>query len=125
MNKIPVIHPSSWFKWIWDAAFFCFVLIYNFLIPIHLCYEVPFDDIISPGFDSLTPVIFILDIIINLCTGYYDRGLVILGKIKILKHYLLEHFLTDFIAVMPFIIYHYGIFNRNDIGPDSSNDNNT
>ena len=55
-----------------------------FLIPIHICYDVPFEDILTQTFENISPSILMVDIFINLFTGYYERGLVIYGKVKIL-----------------------------------------
>ena len=61
-------------------------MLYIFLIPIHICFDVPFENLIL-DLDNIAPIIFIIDIIINLDTGFYDRGLPVLKKTKIIKHY--------------------------------------
>lgn len=39
----------------------------------------------NPGFYLLTEAWFILDIIINLNTGYYEKGVLIMERDKIIK----------------------------------------
>lgn len=67
----------------------------------------PFSILISNEIANIAPIIFIVDIIINLNTGYYDKGIAIVDKWKIVKNYIEHNLITDIVAVLPNIIYHY------------------
>lgn len=108
-NKIPVISPSSLFKYIWDFFHMMLILIYLFLIPIHISFGIPFSILISSGIADIAPISFIIDTLINFNTGYYDKGIAVNNKWKILKNYIKNNFLTDILAVIPNIIYHYAL----------------
>ena len=39
LRHIPIIQPSSKFKWIWDIFYFIVILINLYIIPIHVCFD--------------------------------------------------------------------------------------
>lgn len=108
-KRIPIISPSSLFKYTWDFFHMMVILIYLFLIPIHIAFEIPFSELISQWMADMAPISFIVDTLINLNTGYYDKGISVKNKWKIYKHYLNNNFLSDILAVIPNIIYHYSL----------------
>lgn len=85
------------------------ILIYLFLIPIHISFGIPFAQLATPAIADLAPISFIVDTLINLSTGYYDKGVAVENKWKIFKNYIQKNFLTDILAVIPNIIYHYSL----------------
>lgn len=50
-----------------------------------------------------TIVLFALDIIITLNTGYYEKGVVVKDRSKIAKHYIFNYLIIDFIGLIPLI----------------------
>ena len=50
----------------------------------------------------ISQIWFIIDIICSLNTGYYNQGVIILNRKKILLHYLKTKLLFDFIATIPY-----------------------
>lgn len=71
----------------------------------------PFSVLISNEIANIAPIVFIIDVIINLNTGYYDKGQPIMDKWKIFKNYIQNYLITDGVAVLPNIIYHYTTYN--------------
>lgn len=44
-------------------------------------------------------ICFILDLIVTFRTAFYDKGLLIVSKMKIIKHYLLHGFFLDVLVI--------------------------
>ena len=51
------------------------------------------------------PYLFILDIFVNMNTGYYDNGLLVTDRWKIIVHYIKHHSITDMVAVIPLVYF--------------------
>ena len=81
------------------------IFVYIFLIPIHIVFDVTFDELISTNLSNLAPISFILDTIINLNTGYYEKGIAVQNHWQIFRNYIKHNFITDIVAVFPNILY--------------------
>lgn len=51
--------------------------------------------------------ILIIDVFINMNTGFFDKGQVVKSHFSIIKHYIKKNLITDFISVVPFIFSLY------------------
>ncbi len=61
----------------------------------------------STYFAFIAPWMMIFDILINLNTGYYDKGIPITKKSKIIINYLKNNIITDIVCVVPLITYFF------------------
>jgi len=82
-----------------------FILIYFFMIPIHIAISVPFTKLINKTIAEAVPYYLILDMIINMNTGYYDKGRAVTNSWNIITNYLKNNMITDMFSVLPFITY--------------------
>jgi hypothetical protein len=78
-----------------------------FLIPIRLVFGLTFTHLSSNLLSFLAPWMMIFDILINMNTGYYDKGNPVTNRGSIIMQYLKHHSITDMACVVPFIIYFF------------------
>ncbi len=92
--------PDSWARTLWDLLLFAATLSFAILGPIELVYglKTRFFYIYSGIF--LT-AIFLLDLVINFNTAYYQRGEIITDGKAIRRHYLHRWFVVDLLSVLP------------------------
>ncbi len=85
------------------------ILCIVFLIPLHLSFGISYQELINNSFlIFLCPIILILDILINLNTGFFDKGNSIVSRKEILKNFFKKNLFFDLICILPFIV---NIFN--------------
>ena len=102
--------PDSRFRNIWDG-YLSFWLLYSCIVtPINLAFFSP-----EPGdalfvIDMIIDFSFLIDVILNFHTGYYDKeGAVQFDRWKIAKNYLMTWFLLDAVAAFPSGLVEIGI----------------
>lgn len=83
------------------------IMILIFCIPIHITYDIPICDLLNGYFAQCIALLLILDIIISLNTSYFEKGIVILDRIKIIKRFFISCWLTDIVSCLPVIINIY------------------
>jgi len=96
-----VIPPNGKFRLFWDV--FIMMLIFYDLIIVPLRFSFEFE--LSSGLvvlENLIIAFFLLDIVFNFSTGYYAKGLLVLERKAIVKHYLKGWFWIDIIASFPY-----------------------
>lgn len=95
------IEPDSNFKTTWDLMGLFLILYEAFVIP----YRVTFN-MLSAGFLMLFEIyidtFFIIDVFINLYTGYYKKGSLVMKRRHIMCRYLKTWFVIDLLASIPF-----------------------
>lgn len=67
----------------------------------------------NSGVAFIALAVIILDIIVSLNTGFYDRGSLVSDRVGILMNYLTNRALTDSLSVLPFLIYDISGVNQN------------
>lgn len=70
-----------------DIAMITTVLIYFLYIPIHLTFEIFLDEILGYGASILLPIIYFIIDFLQLFTCYYDKGVLVKDRKKIIKRY--------------------------------------
>ncbi|KAL4480344.1 hypothetical protein ABPG74_020860 [Tetrahymena malaccensis] len=106
-NSIPIIQPSSFLKVIWDILYGIVVLISMFFLPISIVFDYNYSFIIPSGIIVVIPIILMMDILVNMNTGYFEKGQVVKSRVSIVYFYLKNNSVTDIISVIPFIISFY------------------
>ena len=108
-TKIPVINPYNTKILIWDFSNLFFLSISVFFIPMKICFEIILtsnNNFFFFYFLELIPnYFFILDMILKCDTAYFYKGALVENKYEILKNYIKNSFLLDFITLAPFFIF--------------------
>lgn len=107
MKNVPLLSPSSTFKLLWDFVHMMLILLYFFMIPIHISQSIQFSTLTSPTIAEAAPYMLILDMIVNMNTGYYDKGRAVTNSWEIIINYVKNNIVTDMFSVMPFISYQF------------------
>lgn len=106
---IPTIHPEGIFKLIWNI-FICLCILYQFFtITIDLFFDSNWDKIqpelqsFSYTFSEILKYLILLDVILNMITGYFHKGGVVMEPKKIIVNYLRELLIVDILVVFPIL----------------------
>ncbi|CAD8049316.1 unnamed protein product [Paramecium sonneborni] len=110
LNKITIIYPESSFKIIWDTVVVCFIVINIFFIPMSLSFELDKSSQISTLlFETIPSYIFIIEILLNFNTAYYNQGVIHTNRSDIFFHYISNNFIWDLLIAIPFILAQFNI----------------
>jgi hypothetical protein len=105
-RSIGVLQPDGYFKIIFDIILLLFLVLNIFYIPMKLCFELNqhgTENNVSDVFlETLPSIIFIMEVLINFNTSYYDRGLLHEDRGKIMRHYLRGDFIWDLVVILPY-----------------------
>ena len=101
-----LVRANDVFKLYWDSVILLIAIFNSFSIPLALAFSGIGRDLAEDPFYVLTNIVgtilFMLDILLNMNTTYYDLdGEEIVERKKIVKHYLGGMFLIDFISSLP------------------------
>lgn len=95
-----LLHPEHPIRIVWELIMFAILLVSGFIVPYLLAFEesnLEFSD----GFDIFTMVIYSIDIIVNLNTGFYQEGEIVKDRKKILKQYSKIWLWVDLFSAIP------------------------
>lgn len=107
VNKIGVIEPDNQMKMIFDFIIIILIVLLFFIFPLQLSFNFYLVEQLfsNPLTQSLIYfiVLFLMfvDIILKFFTGYYENGISVLQKEKIIKNYLHKHVIFDLLAFLP------------------------
>jgi hypothetical protein len=103
----PTIHPEGRFKLFWNI-FICICILYQFFtITIELFFDSNWDkidsslSIFSFNVSEILKYLLLIDVILNMITGYFHRGGVVMDSSKILNNYIQKLMLVDFLVIFP------------------------
>lgn len=116
-SHIKMIHPLSNFKMMWDMLHFINLSFMFFFIPIDISFykEVPLS--FSNTLYFILFIFYITDILININTGFYNKGEVIFDHYEIFHNFFKNYFLIDFCGTLPYF-YSLIIYNENNAVDD-------
>jgi len=88
MNLSLIIYPDSTFRNIIDFVSFTLTFLISFYIPFVFAFNIV--QVYGPGryFEFFVDLWFLVELLLNFITGYYEKGVLVLDKKKIAKHYL-------------------------------------
>lgn len=117
-RSIPVLSPDSLFKIVWDFLII-FVFLFLFLsYPIQISFKLPrliisdyLPDSAFFSVEMLIAFIYAANIAIKLNQAFFDRGLLVTEKAKIIKNYIKHEILYDIFGSMPILM---GVYFRYD-----------
>ncbi|CAD8060203.1 unnamed protein product [Paramecium primaurelia] len=101
---IKPIKPDNILKLQWDVVVFLILLINIFYIPLKISFDITVVDGVDFFLDTLPQYVFLFEILLNFNVAYYSRGVLVLNRGQIFKHYLKGKFILDFIVIIPFVI---------------------
>lgn len=101
-----MIRANDTWKFWWDIAILLFAIFNSLFIPLQLCFEefrVDLEDnMLYYVIDQMGNVFFIMDIIFQMNTSYYNQeGEEIIDKKKIRIHYVTGMFFVDLLSSIP------------------------
>ena len=92
----------------WDFLQMVVILYVIFLIPLHISFSISYKELMnSSTLPFICPLILILDNIINLNTGFFDKGNCIVSRKEIVKNFFKKNFFYDLLCILPFIVNIY------------------
>lgn len=112
-SKIPIFESDRPFRFFFDI----FILIYLILLISNIFLKFSFslnrqiyNNVLWIIFEILPPYIFCFEVLLNLNTSYYSKGMFVSQRSRIINHYLKNCIWLDFITILPliFISSNYG-----------------
>ena len=105
ISNFPIFHPNHKIKLIWDIM----ILLLSFLELIIISLEITFNVDLETEYPSTSLfkvaaiLCFIINILVNFNTTYYEYGVAVLNRRKIATNYLKGLYPTDFLSVLSLI----------------------
>ncbi len=99
--KIPIIHPESRFKVIWEVYILLMTVAVTIVAPLIIVFELELTPILL-AFDILVTITFAADIVIQFHTGFLRRQELVTDRREIAQRYIRGWFILDLIATLPF-----------------------
>ena len=99
-----VIIPNNRYKLCYNFCIFIFTLVEFIYIPMDACFEITSEFDWYYPYRKMIYAFFLLDIILNLNTGYFNKGTLILDRMIIIKKYLHFRFWLDLTTILPILI---------------------
>lgn len=103
-DSIPILLPSCVFKLIWDMINMVVLILCMFYLPIAVSFHITLTELLSKTFSFIIPLFFFIDILINMNTGYFDKGQVIKSRIKIISYFFKEKLIKEVVCIIPLFI---------------------
>lgn len=107
LDRVPIFEPDRIFKFSFDIfmLFFLLLLIANIVLKFGFeLNENSYNPSIWIVFEIFPPWLFFFEILLDLNTSYYSKGVYVSRRSKIFKHYLKHSFLLDVITIFPLLI---------------------
>ena len=106
--KIKTFDPYNLFRTIWDIFHFIIIILMFFFIPLQIAFLNREFQGIRDIVHGLTIGLFLLDIILNLNTGYFSDGVLVLLRKKIFHHYVYKGlFLSDISPIIALFFWNF------------------
>lgn len=105
ISNVPIFHPNHKIKLIWDIM----IVLLSFLELIIISLEITFNIDLETEYSStsifkVTAILcFMINILVNFNTTYYEYGVAVLSRQKIASNYLKGLYPTDFLSVLSLI----------------------
>jgi len=110
---VPIFEPNRSFRFIFDIFFLFYLIFLSSHIALKYGFNLTHDDYLLPIWillEILPLWIFLVEILMDLNTSYYSKGIYVRNRSQIVKHYVKYNFLLDMLTVFPlfFQINKYG-----------------
>ena len=98
MKKIGLLPPNSRFKIFWETIMVLMIFINFFLITAEISFDA--NILKEPFLYYFSILFFIVDIIINFNSSYYENGIIVVKRKKIINNYIRKGFSLDVLALI-------------------------
>ncbi|CAD8205669.1 unnamed protein product [Paramecium pentaurelia] len=97
-----IIVPTSTPKLIWDVFLLIILSIQMVFVPLKICFQIDVSQELLQFFLFTLPLyVYLIEILLNFLTGFYEHGVLVIDQKQIALHYLKSTFCYDFLSVMP------------------------
>ena len=111
LKYVPTIHPDGKFILFWNL-FTCFCILYQFLaVSVELFFDYNWDlvepeiiGIINKRLTDSLKYLLLVDVFMNMTTGYFHKGGIVMKPKKILNKYFREQLIIDLLIIIPTFI---------------------
>ena len=104
-----MIYPDSTFRSFVDATSFILLLMISLYVPFLISFNID-TSLTFNYFEVFLDLWFISEIIINFYTGYYERGVLVMTRKKIVANYVRGWLTLDIISSMPLSFLDIALF---------------
>ena len=119
-HLLPMLHPNGRFRTIWNLAMALLISYSGIVVPMQLAFFADFDRIEWIVLDYIVDFVFLIDICVNLRTGYVTGGHYMDDTWLAARHYLRGGFIVDFAGSFPFNLLESAANSGVPSAPDSS-----
>ena len=115
ISLIPIFNPTNKFSILWDSLVLFAMSFFFVFIPLDFSFVYNVVEEVSQLNTTKLVLLFVLcfDIAKSCTSSYYDKGLMVRSRRKIILNYIKTNFLTDFITITPLMIHE--VFQRKGI----------
>ena len=116
-ESIPVIKPNQRAKIMWDVLILIIIVFFFFVIPMQISFDIFYDEQFTMLMEEkhMSPTlthfilmipefIMITDTLLKFITGYYEQGIIIMNKGKIIHKYLKKGLIYDILSYCPILM---------------------
>lgn len=97
------MYPESKFKIIWDSIVVIFIIINIFFIPMELSFDLDKSTtLVWLFFETIPSYVFIVEIILNFNTAFYNQGIIHTKRSEIFNNYVKKNFWWDLMIAIPY-----------------------
>jgi len=96
-----VVAPNGTFRVIWDIYIMLLIFYDLIMVPLTLCFNVTIGHV-DNYWDPLMLIFYILDIMMNFNTGFYDKGMLVMDRSRVFVHYMKGWFWIDMPISIPY-----------------------
>lgn len=82
-----------------------------FVIPINLSFDIDYEEFTEENFVYVTNIVILVDMIITLNSGFYNKGILIVERWEIIKNYVKNSIITEIIGCL-FIAFNFLTLNN-------------
>ena len=107
LNKIPVFDADSNIYYLWSLLQLATILMFIFFVPINIIYDLSYDNLMNDFIVKSCPILWLLECIISLNIGYFDKGEYVTNRQQILRNFLHKTLLDELLSIVPVSIEIY------------------
>lgn len=101
LELVPIISPSSYPKLLWDLLNSLILLTFMFNVSLHVAFEYAITKFLPNTLQIIFSILLWVDILINLNTAYYDKGILILDRFQAIKRWISREIQLEIITILP------------------------
>jgi len=96
-----VIAPNGKIRVVWDIFIMLLIFYDLIMVPLTLCFNVTIGSV-DAYWDPVMLLFYVLDIMMNFNTGFYDKGVLVLDRTRVFTNYMKGWFWIDMPISIPY-----------------------